>query len=291
MIKFNIPVGQRFLLFVCITLICCLAGGFVAVLALGAGDTASRVNIATVVQDLMMFILPAVATAMIITRRPADFLQVSRRPDMISVLLVVVTLMVSVPVMNCIIDWNDNIRLPESMSGLEQWLRASEDSAAEMIGVMMSGKSVMSLVVCVLTMGVLAGFSEEIFFRGGIQRLMTTARVNTHVAVWIAAVIFSAAHMQFYGFVPRMLLGAFFGYLAVWSGSLWLAVIAHAANNIMACVSMWLVKNEYVSVDVNAIGVGDSAIYWPWIVLSASLTIGFIGIIYRRNRYVLKRTD
>ncbi|MDE7236909.1 MAG: CPBP family intramembrane metalloprotease, partial [Paramuribaculum sp.] len=58
--------------------------------------------------------------------------------------------------------------------------------------------------------------------------------------VWIAANVFSLAHFDMSGFVPRLLLGACFGYGMLWSGSLWTAVACHALNNCMAVTAMWL---------------------------------------------------
>ena len=101
---------------------------------------------------------------------------------------------------------------------------------------LMGTDTIGSIIMSILIIGLLAGFSEN-FFRGALQRLLSTAGRNIHVAVWLTAFIFSAVHMQFYGFVPRMLLGAMFGYMAVWSGSLWIAVIAHATNNSLVVIA------------------------------------------------------
>ena len=123
------------------------------------------------------------------------------------------------------------------MAGIEQWLRAQEDMALQATEVLMNINSVGQLIVVILTIGLLTGIGEELIFRGSIQRLMIEKRINIHVAIWVTAFIFSALHMQFYGFVPRMLLGAFFGYLVVCSGSLWLPILAHALNNTIATIT------------------------------------------------------
>lgn len=285
MMNFNVSAGKRFLFFICVTIICFLLGSLIIAVVLKGELTPARITIMTVIQDVMVFILPVIVTAMIITRRPAEFLQVGKSPGVINVLLVVMVFLVSVPAMNYVIDWNQNLSLPESLANLDAWLRVREAAATDMTNMMMGGTSVMSLVVGILTMGVLAGFSEEIFFRAGLQRLMTTSGVNIHVAVWVTAVLFSAVHFQFFGFVPRMLLGVFFGYLYVWSGSLWLPVAAHAINNTFACVSMWLSNAGYINFDINTIGVDPDVPSLPWLIMSASLTVGLIGIIYRRTHY------
>ena len=85
----------------------------------------------------------------------------------------------------------------------------------------------------------LTGIGEEMLFRGTIQRIFSEGKVNTHIAVWCSAFIFSALHFQLFGFIPRMLLGAFFGYLYVWSGSLWLPILAHALNNSLSTLTYY----------------------------------------------------
>src|SRR5690606_34137954 len=45
----------------------------------------------------------------------------------------------------------------------------------------------------------------------------------------ISAAIFSAIHMQFSGFFPRLWLGVLLGVIYWYSGSLWTAILAHFA--------------------------------------------------------------
>lgn len=239
-LKFNVSPFQRFLLLLLTTVLGYIVASVIVYFMQRGGLTASKLFISTVVQDVLLFILPAVVTAVFITRQPADFLGVEHRPGVNNVILAVLCLLVAIPAMNMIIDWNTHLQLPESMSKVELWMKQMETDTARTIAMMVNGESVMSLVMLILVVGVMAGFSEELFFRGTIQRMMITARVNPHVAIWLTAIIFSAIHMQFYGFVPRMLLGAMFGYMAWWSSSLWLAVTAHITNNTLAAIVMWM---------------------------------------------------
>ena len=55
-----------------------------------------------------------------------------------------------------------------------------------------------------------------------------------HLAIWLTAFIFSTIHFQFYGFIPRLLLGAYLGYLFYWSRSLWLPILAHFLHNALS---------------------------------------------------------
>lgn len=238
----------------------------------------AALRIGTVVQDFMVFIIPAIVTAMVASRLPARLLAVDRWPGWGGVLLTLLAMCVSVPAMNVLIEWNQNISLPESMAGFEAQMRAMEDAAAESAKLLIGGSGVGALIVSVLIVGVLAGFSEELFFRGAFQRLLGMTKLNKHAAIWIAAFVFSAIHFQFFGFVPRLLLGAFFGYLLWWSGSLWLPIIAHVFNNTVVVLSEYYQNADPSVADLNTFGVGNVAAA----VASLALTAAAIWLV-RRN--------
>ena len=229
-----LSLGQRLLLLLCIFLICYLltmGSAYIIGRALGS-NPAAAIRITTVIQDLMTFIVPAVATAVFVTRRPADLLCLTRSPRIVFFIGILAILVVSIPVQEAIIYWNHNITLPQSMSAFEDAARTMENSAFQAMATLLSDTSVPALAVNILIIGILAGLSEELLFRGCFQRLLTTGGVNRHVAIWTVAICFSALHFQLFGFVPRILLGAYFGYLLLWSGSLWAPVTA-----IISCLS------------------------------------------------------
>lgn len=232
---------QRLILLFCVFLICyilTMVGAYVLG-RLFADDPAKALRISAVLQDLLTFIIPAVVTALLVTRRPARLLCMMRPPALTVILLVTAILFISIPLQENIIYWNYNIELPQSMEAFEQAARKMEDAAFGTMKELLANTSVLSLIVNVLIIGVMAGLSEELLFRGCFQRLLTTGGVNVHAAIWIVAFCFSALHFQFFGFVPRMLLGAYFGYLLLWTGSVWVPVTAHILNNVMFVVTAW----------------------------------------------------
>lgn len=85
---------------------------------------------------------------------------------------------------------------------------------------------------------------EELLFRAGLQKKLQNIIGNYHVAIWVSAFIFSAFHMQFYGLIPRMCLGALFGYIYVWSGNIWAAVFAHFLNNAITLIIIHLFQGQ-----------------------------------------------
>lgn len=236
-----LTLGKRLLLMACIFIICFMltsAAAFVLMKLLG-GNPAAAMRIGTVVQDLLAFIIPAIVTALIVTRKPAELLCIRPAANPRIFLAVLVMAFASIPALESVIYWNYHWEFPESMAEFVAAARAMEDNAANMMRVMMQNTSVLSLIVNILIVGVLAGFSEEILFRGCFQRLLTTGGVNPHVAIWIVAVCFSAMHFQLFGFVPRIILGAYFGYLLLWTRSLWVPVVAHSLNNTLYVIAAW----------------------------------------------------
>lgn len=232
---------QRLLLLGCVFVICYLitAGLMYVLTRLLSGNALGAVRIAAVLQDVLMFIIPALVTALLVTRRPAQLLCLLRTPSLGAIIGVGALLLVSIPVQEAVIYWNANISPPDSLHRLEEMARHYEDAAGEAMRMLMQGTSAGTLVVNILVVGIFAGFSEELLFRGCFQRLLTTGGVNAHVAVWTVAFFFSAMHFQLFGFVPRLLLGAYFGYLLLWTRSLWVPVTAHVLNNILYTVTAW----------------------------------------------------
>lgn len=271
---------QRILLMVCIFILGYIITMVVSYL-LGrvlSDNLAGAVRISAVVQDVFTFILPAVATALLVTRKPAELLHLTTKPRATSMLWIVALLFVSIPALETVIYWNYHISLPESMAAFEQLARQLEDAASGTLKAMLANTSVANLIVNILIVGVFAGLAEELLFRGCFLRLLTTGGVNKHLAVWLVAICFSALHFQLFGFVPRVLLGAYFGYLLIWTRSVWAPITAHVLNNTMFVISAWL--------DVRANGVEtftDEPTLWApaAIILSAVLTANVLYLLWR----------
>jgi membrane protease YdiL (CAAX protease family) len=126
--------------------------------------------------------------------------------------------------------------------------------------------------------GIIPAIGEELLFRGVIQRIFTEWTKNIHWGIWISAILFSALHLQFYGFVPRAILGAIFGYLLVWSGNLWLPVLAHFINNTVAVIAYYFYGEGILSVDPDKIGTNSE--YHIAIIISFLLMVWLFWVFY-----------
>ncbi len=275
--------SRRLLLLLCLMLLGVIA---TSILLLFVPD--GNLFVMLTMQDILAFILPAVVTMAIIYRRPFHVMGLDRAPSWLAIAIVIVFYVVSLPAMNWLVEMNKAMSLPSWMAGIEQAMRAAEDSAAEVTQEMLNINSVGQLILCVLVVGVMAGLSEEMLFRGALLRTMQDSRLGNHAVVWITAFLFSALHMQFYGFVPRMLLGVWLGYLFVWTGSLWVPIIAHTLNN-STVVLMSYLSNKGVIPE----GFGDNlglpaAGSFPWLAtcsLIASLALAIsVHVFYTSRR-------
>jgi membrane protease YdiL (CAAX protease family) len=142
--------------------------------------------------------------------------------------------------------------LPEYLSGVQKWMRDSEDKAEKLITLLLKMDTIFGVIANVIAVGLFTAIVEELMFRGCVQTIFVKWTGNVHAAVWITAILFSAFHMEFFGFLPRLLLGALFGYFAAWSGSVWPAVWGHFINNATAVVAVYLYQHKLVKIDPNS---------------------------------------
>jgi hypothetical protein len=230
------------------------------------------------------FLLPPVLCAWLWSesRQPFQWLKMDAAPDGKILGLAVAIMVCAVPGINLLAEWNSHVQLPESLASIEQMLKQQEEIAAALTERFLQADNIGGLLVNIGLMALLPALSEELSFRGTLQQILSNSKFTihnsqTHAAIWVTAIIFSAIHLQFYGFVPRMLMGAMFGYLFVWTGSLWVPVIMHFVNNGMAVVVYYLTEgsNPSVGSDKNiadTIGAGDT---W-WLGVLSLIAVGVL---------------
>lgn len=200
-------------------------------------------------------------------------------------LLVTAGLVISFAVVDSvIIEWNQNITLPDFLKeidflrGIEEWARNKENDFAEITKMLTNFQSFGEFALAFLVVGVLAGICEEFLFRGIVQRELWRGSGNIHLAIWVSAIIFSAIHVQFFGFVPRVLLGALFGYLYYWSGNLIVPITAHLFNNGFSLVMIYLFQQKLINTDIEK----PEAAPWPAVIVCAMISIGLLYYFKKR---------
>jgi len=220
-----------------------------------AGDL-SNANFLKIVQagsSIGMFVVPALLMGVIEKRRHRylDF-KASVNPQLWFIIIGI--MFFSAPIFEQAIKLNERLVLPEALSGLENWMKAKEAELEQLTRIFLSDTTYWGLFVNLLVIAVIAAIGEEFLFRGCVQDILMRWFHNPHAAVWITAIVFSAIHLQFYGFLPRMLLGALFGYLLLWGKNIWLPVLAHFINNATAVIAAFYLQRQGRSLDDMNIG-------------------------------------
>ena len=283
--RINKKLGTRLLVILCLMGLGLIIASVVSVMLVGQGLLTM-----VLIQDVLAFIVPAIAGMAIFYRKPSHVMCMDKAPTWMALLVIVAFYIVSLPAMNWLVTINEAMTLPSWMSGIEQWMRASEDSAAQATKAILDIHTIGSLIATVFVVGFMAGLSEEMIFRGAMLRTMQDSRLGTHAVVWLVAIIFSAFHMQFYGFLPRMVLGVWLGYLLVWTGSLWVPIIAHTLNNSTVVVFSYLSHRGVVPEGYgDNLGLAADGAF-PWIPVASILASIALAVWSHRYFTMVKPT-
>ncbi len=204
------------------------------------------------VNHMGTFLLPSLVYWYFIERRSWN--QFNNRPvsAVVGFSLVVLIVLAFMPFDGLIIEWNQNLHLPETLAPIEQWMRDQEKKLNGLTQYLTTFQSTGQLLIAILVVAVIPAIGEEVLFRGILQRNFIYWTRNVHVGIWLAAALFSAIHVQFLGFFPRMLLGALFGYLYVWSGNLWVPILAHFVNNGFTVFMVYLYQQKVTSMNIES---------------------------------------
>lgn len=234
-----------------------------------------------------LYIIQGSATFVGLLVAPAVFLRWDQRSlgdfftrkgmALLPVVLTAAAVIVFMAVNSVFIEWNAEVDFPEIASDFEKWARAREDTATELTRFLTEFRSTGELILALFIIAVLPAIGEEVVFRGLIQNELYRGTRNIHVSIWFAAFLFSAIHFQFFGFVPRLLLGALFGYLYYWSGNLLLAILAHFVNNAVSVMALYLYQQGAFSFDVESTEAAPASM----VIVSAVVTTGLLYFFYK----------
>jgi membrane protease YdiL (CAAX protease family) len=235
-----------------------------------------------ILQSVSIFIIPACIAAWLFSERSFDYIRVNSKSSAITLTLVLLSLSAALPAMNAITGLNARLDLPVWLEGIEKSMINMEDKATHLTELFLTSGTYSDLLINFLMIAILPALGEEFIFRGLLQRLLIEITKNRHAGVIIAAFVFSFIHLQFFGFIPRFLLGLYFGYLMLWSGSIWVPVVAHLINNGMAVIAYHFADRTVGKTTMDTIGTNADSNYVLY--LSVFVTSVLIGMIYLHEK-------
>lgn len=226
--------------------------GFKPVLDMASGKAVGEINFLKIFQistSIGMFIIPALILARIECKNWLGYLKLNTGFPFLLVGITVLLMFASAPLLESSVELNKAMKLPGFLNGLEIWMKNKEDEMAKLTMQLLDMKTIPVLVLNLFMLAIIPAVGEELTFRACLQKLFGKMIGNHHLAIWLTAIIFSAIHVQFYGFIPRMLLGALFGYLFFWSKSIWLPILAHFVNNGTAVITAYVYQRKGIPLD------------------------------------------
>lgn len=278
----KISTSNKLLVFLSIFVIMFLVTSIISSYILSCNiDERMKLLLTSCFQNLFVFIAPSYIIAKIESKSAPNTLGVETSISLRNIAGIFLIMFIATPMMNQLIFWNQNLSLPNSLKGLEIILKSWEQRNSEITEMLLSDMGVASLIWCILVIGILTPIGEELFFRAGLQRIFQNA-MSESLAIWLAATIFSAMHFQFFGFIPRLLLGAFFGYLYIWTRSVWAPILAHALNNTSVVILSYFASKGYILSNFDEFGIDKSGV--PWMALG-SLILVIIFFTYLKKRF------
>ncbi len=234
-------------------------------------------------QDLLVLIIPAFVLACWMSGQPMTYLHLNRGMSALTAVLAILTMLLAAPAINLLSHWNEQLALPQVLQPLEQWMKQLEEQNALTTERLLSVNTLGGLLANLALIGVGAALSEELTFRALLTRFFTPRHSTSklpHGPIWAVAVVFSLLHFQFYGFIPRMLMGALFGYALAWTGSLWVPILMHFTNNAMSVILYYIIDHrEGLEMEqMESLGTGDTL----WLgILSLVVTAALIYCLRR----------
>ena len=232
-----------------------------------------------IIQTLGLFVVPPFVIVFLFYREVGESLQLKNLPELQVSVKVFLIMIIGLPAINLLAMWNAQINLPQWLDSVEEWMKVTEESAKKLTEIFLDADNSVEFLINFLMIAILPAIGEELLFRGILQRYLIEWIKNKHIGVLITSILFSALHLQFFGFFPRLLLGIFFGYLLLWSRNLWLPILAHFINNGVAVIFYFIFGAEIVEKEINSIGTesGNLFIALGSLVLVTLLVISVYG--------------
>lgn len=235
--------SNHFLVLICVVLVCFFVLGIVgtiilsAVTGIGLSEMAdpSKLDLTKpiyinmlrgmqAIQFVSLFVAPTFICTWLYSKSEKKYLGLKAPSHPGYIMAGIGVMLVAIPFTGWLGELNRNIPIPDSVAS---WMHEQEVDAARTIQALLSRHTIEDLLLNLICVAGFAAVGEELLFRGMVQRLLIKMFKSPFAGILVSAALFSAMHMQFFGFFPRLALGILLGLIYWYSGSLWVAMLAH----------------------------------------------------------------
>ena len=262
----NFPSSLKLISLIVIMIICIFVFnliGLAIAMPIWGKDTMNETNInflkyIQIINEIGVFIIPVLIFAYLVNKDVKRYLKIGRKPRMFSIFTAILLMIVSIPLTVWLSSINQAMHLPSWLEGVEKWMRTQQLNNDTISDTFLKITSFKGLLINIIMIAILPAIGEEFLFRGVLIKVFKHWFNNVHVAIIVSAILFSAIHFQFFGFIPRLFLGIILGYLFVYSRNLWVPIIAHFVNNAFAVFIIFLNTKKIIKVDPDNLGISDN---------------------------------
>ncbi len=245
------------------------------------------VRLYQILSSLIIFLIPALVCAWLFDTNIKNGLYLNTQTNWKSMLLALTAMITVIPFTAYITELNMQLSLPDCMKGIEEWMRQKEDRAKIVTEQILITDNFWLYLYNIIVLALVPAISEELFFRATLQKIITQHRPL--LAAVITAVIFSAFHLQFYGFLPRVILGFMLGFMIVCTQNIRVSIAAHFLNNFVA-VTAYYIKGSDITNNISE----NTAVSISIAIISAALTTYLLLQLWGKNvkkHSPLKKTE
>jgi len=243
-----------------------------------SGNDLAFMRYLLIIQNISLFIIPSFLILNLLRTESETRISIFKTPQLKEIGLVIALAICLFPVTSITGEINSAMHLPHWLSGVEKWMVEQEDKADNLIDIFISTTTFPGMILNLIMIAILPAIGEELIFRGVFQKIFIKLFKSGHIAIWFTAILFSTLHFQFFGFVPRLILGVVFGYLFFWSGNLWLPIMSHFVNNAFPVIITYFQDARQLNVSTG-ISLWKQALGLP-----VPVTVCLIILFYFRNK-------
>jgi membrane protease YdiL (CAAX protease family) len=232
-----------------------------------------------IAQEISLFIVPGILILFLTKSDNEGGRAIIKMPSANDIVLVILLTICLLPVTSFTGQLNSGMHFPDWLSGVEQWMTEKEERASGLVELFMESQdNFWPVVLNIFMIAILPAIGEELIFRGIFQNIFSRLFNSGHLAIWLTSFLFSAIHLQFFGFIPRFILGLIFGYLFLWSGTIWLPIISHFLNNSFSVIGSYIQGTENLNT------ITDIPLYKQLIGLTLPIIVVIVILFYFRNK-------
>jgi membrane protease YdiL (CAAX protease family) len=229
---------------------------------------ASIAQFANALASIIAFGLPGIAVAFFSKNKLVSELGFARIKNWNQIGLVILIAITGLFLSGALGDLTEKIPTPIA---LKNWATQMEDQYKKALYAMTQMKSVLDLLFAIIAVAVVPAIVEELFFRASLQKIIMDWTGKPYVAIVVTAVIFSAFHFSYFGFLSRMSLGIILGIIYYYTKTIWLPILMHFINNGIGITILYFVRNDSKKMD--AVIDGNLPFYWVVLALFVIITL------------------